>query len=152
MEEFGVNFLDLDPIITALKTRPTDFEMDGKWLHHFPSRHRFRVDAKGNVRLDTLCDCALLHSRREQGQALWDAFQIWHSAYWRPIEINEKFAREFRAPNIWQRFYRRLRAKVRRSLRQVRAQPSASGVVVAADREEVRGRRHAESRCSPSIV
>jgi hypothetical protein len=119
MEEFDMSFLDLDPIIAALRTRPTDFEMDGKWLHHFPSHHRFKVDQKGSVRLDARCDCALLRARREQGQELWNAFQIWHSAYWRPIEINEKFAREFGSPNIWQRFYRDLRARVRRSLRQI---------------------------------
>jgi hypothetical protein len=119
MEEFGMRFLDLDPIIAALRTRPADFEMDGKWLYHFPSHHRFKVDQKGNVRLYARCDCALLRSRREQGQELWNAFQIWHSAYWRPVEINEKFAKEFGSPNIWQRFYRSLKARVRRFLRQL---------------------------------
>jgi hypothetical protein len=136
MEEFGMSFLDLGPIIAALRTRPADFEMDGKWLYHFPSHHRFKVDQIGNVRLDARCDCALLHARREQGQELWNAFQIWHSAYWRPIEINEKFAREFGSPNIWQRFYRRLRTTVRRFLRQMRAEkPSIPGIIVAADRQ-----------------
>jgi hypothetical protein len=115
MEEFGMSFLDLDPIIAALRTRPADFEMDGKWLYHFPSHHRFKVDQKGNVILDARCDCALLRARREQGQELWDAFQIWHSAYWRPVEINEKFG----SPNIWRRFCRSLRARVRRSIREM---------------------------------
>jgi hypothetical protein len=133
MKEFGMSFLDLDPIIAALRTRPTDFEMDGKWLHHFPSRHRFKVDQNGNVRLDALCDCALLHAQREQGQKLWNAFQIWHSAYWRPIEINERFAREFAAPNIWRRLYRGLKARVRRFLRQVRAEKASAPAILVAD-------------------
>jgi hypothetical protein len=136
MEEFAMSFLDLDPIIAALRTRPSDFEMDGKWLLHFPSHHRFKIDQKGNVRLHARCDCAFLHVRREQGQELWNAFQIWHSAYWRPIEINEKFAKEFGSPNIWRRCCRGLSAKVRRFRRQMRAEkPSAPGIIVAAGQQ-----------------
>jgi hypothetical protein len=117
MEEFVMRFLDVDPMIAALRARPSDFEMDGSWLQHLPSRHRFTIDREGNVRLDARCDCAILHVRREQGQELWNAFQIWHSAYWWPMEINKEFARHFRSPNIWQRIYRSLAVKLRRALR-----------------------------------
>jgi hypothetical protein len=112
MEEFVMSFLDVGPLIAALRTRPTDFEMDGSWLHHFPSRHRFKVDQEGNVSLDARCDCAILRARREQGRELWHAFQVWHSAYWQPVTINREFVRHFRSPNLWQRFYRSVRVKV----------------------------------------
>jgi hypothetical protein len=126
MEEFVMSFLDVGPMIAALRTRPADFEMDGSWLHHFPSRHRFKIDREGNVGLDACCDCAILHVRREQGRELWNAFQIWHSAYWRPIEINKEFAHHFRSPNGWQRLYRSLRVKVRRALRHNRQSPTTA--------------------------
>jgi hypothetical protein len=112
MEEFVVSFLDAGPMIAALRTRPADFEMDRSWLHHFPSHHRFKIDQKGNVKLDARCDCAILHVRREQGQDLWHAFQIWHAVYWQPTMINREFARHFRSPNLWRRLYRGLRVKV----------------------------------------
>jgi hypothetical protein len=115
MEEFVVRFLDVGPMIAALRTRPADFEMDGSWLHHFPSHHRFKIDQEGDVKIDATCDCAFLHVRREQGHELWHAFQIWRSAYWQPTLINREFARHFRAPNLWQRLYRGLRLKVYRA-------------------------------------
>lgn len=117
MEEFAMRFLDVSPMIAALRTRPADFELDGSWLYHFPSHHRFKVDQEGNVTLDARCDCALLRVRRDQGKELWKAFQIWQSAYWRPTEINKEFALHFRSPNLWQRLYRRLRGTVRQALR-----------------------------------
>lgn len=113
MEEFVMSFLDLAPMIAAMRTRPADFEMDGSWLHHFPSDHRFKVDQEGNVRIDARCDCAILHVQRQQGRELWKVIQLWHSAYWRPMEINQEFAQHFRAPNIGQRLYRYVRIKLR---------------------------------------
>jgi hypothetical protein len=82
MEEFVMGFLDVGPMIAALKTRPADFEMDGAWLHHFSSRHRFKIDREGNVTLDARCNCAILHVRRDQGRQLWGAFELWRSAFW----------------------------------------------------------------------
>jgi hypothetical protein len=117
MEEFVVSFLDVDPMITALRTRPLDFEMDGSWLHHFPSHHRFKVDQEGNVKIDAPCDCAILHVRCEQGHELWHAFQIWYSAYWQPTLINREFARHFRSPNLLERVYCGLRVKVYHAFR-----------------------------------
>jgi hypothetical protein len=117
MEEFVMSFLDVAPMITALRTRPADFEMDQGSLHHFPSHHRFQFNQDGNVTLNARCDCALLRVKREQSQELWSAFQIWQAAYWRPTEINKEFACHFRSPNMWQRLYRSLRVTVRRALR-----------------------------------
>jgi hypothetical protein len=126
MEEFVISNMDVGPMIVALRTRPADFEMDGSWLHHFPSRHRFSIDREGNVRLDARCDCAILHVQREQGRELWNAFQTWHSAYWWPTEINKEFARHFRTPNIWQRLYRAVRVKFRRLFIHTRLVPASS--------------------------
>jgi hypothetical protein len=109
-----ISYLDLSPMIASLRTRPCDFEMQRGWLHHLPSRHRFKVDREGSVRVEARCDCAVLAVRREQGRELWDAFQQWHSAYWRAIEINREFASHFRAPTICQRIYRRSVRRVRR--------------------------------------
>jgi hypothetical protein len=124
MDEFVMSFLDVGPIIGALRTRPADFEMDQGWLLHFPSRHRFQVDEDGTVRIDARCDCALLHVKHEQGRELWNAFQTWHAAYWRPTEINREFAWHFRPPTIWQRFYRGLRVKLRQTFRHDEQSPT----------------------------
>jgi hypothetical protein len=116
MQKVVMNYLDVSPMIVSLRTRPDDFEMNRGWLHHFPSRHRFKLDSDGNVRIDARCDCSILAVRGEQGKELWCAFQQWHAAYWRPLEINKEFALHFRAPNVWQRLYRGLIARMRRIL------------------------------------
>jgi len=36
MKEFVMSFLDVGPMIAALKTRPADFEMDGRLVASFP--------------------------------------------------------------------------------------------------------------------
>ena len=64
-------YLDVSPMIIALRTSPSDFEMKRGWLRHFPSRHEFKFDREGNVRLHARCDCAMLAVRREQGLELW---------------------------------------------------------------------------------
>ncbi len=43
-------YLDVSPMIVALRTSPSDFEMKRGWLRHFPSRHEFKFDSEGNVR------------------------------------------------------------------------------------------------------
>lgn len=104
-------------MIAALRTRPADFAIDGSWLHHVPSHHRFNIDPDGNVGIDAHCDCAILHVQRAQGRELWNAYQTWLSAYWRPMEINKEFAGHFRPPNIWQRICRRLIIRIPRAMR-----------------------------------
>jgi len=101
-------------MIIALRTNPSDFEMKRGWLHHFPSRHEFKFDREGNVRLHAYCNCAMLSVRREQGRELWETFQLWHASYWRPVEINREFASHFRKPGAVQRLLRRFIASIRR--------------------------------------
>jgi hypothetical protein len=109
-------YLQLSPLIIALRERPADFEIDRGWLTHFPSRHSFKFDREGNVRSRAYCDCASLSIRPEDGQEFWVAFRTWHTEYWRPIEINREFSAHFRRPNPVQRFVRWLVVKARRSL------------------------------------
>ncbi|MBN9147228.1 MULTISPECIES: hypothetical protein [unclassified Nitrobacter] len=123
MEQFAMEFLDVRPMIEALRTRPMDFEWDRGWLHHLPSNHRFKVDEEGDVRIDAHCDCAILRVRRDHGRELWTAFQLWEAAYWRPVEINREFARHFGAPNWLQRLYRGSRLMLRRVRRYRKAPP-----------------------------
>jgi hypothetical protein len=54
--------------------------------------------------------------RHEQEKELHEAFQQWHVAYWRPLEINKEFASHFRRPSALQRLYRRLMSRLRRAL------------------------------------
>ena len=109
-------YVELSPMIAALRDRPTDFEVDRGWLTHFPSRHSFKFDRLGNVAMRARCDCAHLSVRVEDGQELWTAYREWHTNYWRPIEINREFVAHFRSPNILQRALRGLLAKARRVL------------------------------------
>ena len=109
-------YLDVSPMTVALRTSPSDFEMKRGWLRHFPSRHEFKFDSEGNVRLHARCDCAMLAVRREQGLELWQTFQAWQVRYWRPLEINKEFASHFRKPNPLTRALRNMIAKIRRAV------------------------------------
>jgi hypothetical protein len=108
-----MTYLELSPTITALRDRPMDFGVDRGWHTHYPSRHSFMFDRRGNLILHARCDCALLSIRPEQAKELGTAFQDWRTSYWRPIEINREFAAHFRRPNILQRVLRRVLAKLR---------------------------------------
>lgn len=106
-------YLDVEPMIVALRSSADDFEMNHGWLHHFPSHHRFKIHRSGKVRLNARCDCAQLAIREQQGLQLRDAFQDWYASYWRPIEINREFASHFERPGpagrVWRALMRRLR-------------------------------------------
>jgi hypothetical protein len=106
-------YLDVSPMIVALRERPDEFDMKYGWLRHTPSHHRYKFDSRGNVLFDTACSCAMLSIRDEQTRQLHTAFTAWHQAYWQPLMINRQFARHFRPPNFWRRLYRRLVARLR---------------------------------------
>ena len=106
-------YLELSPMIAALRECPEDFEIDRGWLTHFPSRHSYKIDSEGNVRLHAHCDCAFLSIRCDDGLALWKAYQEWRQNYWRPIEINREFASHFGRPNVAQRFLRSVLRRIR---------------------------------------
>jgi hypothetical protein len=114
----SVRYLDVSPMIAALRIQPVDFEYSRGWLRHVPSRHRFQFDRSGRVTIDALCGCAALSVRPDQGEELYTSFQTWRQYYWQPTETNREFASHFREPNAWVRLFRDMRMAWRRFRRQ----------------------------------
>ncbi len=56
-------YLDVSPMISALRFQPDDFEFKHGWLRYVPSRHHFQFDKLGRVTIDALCACASLSVR-----------------------------------------------------------------------------------------
>ncbi len=99
-----MTYLDLAPAISALRSRPEEFEFSHDSLHHLRSRHRFHFVSEDDVRIDAACDCAQLRASREQARALHGAYREWRASYWRSVEINREFASHFEPPPLWRRW------------------------------------------------
>ncbi len=82
----SVRYLDVAPMISALRVQPSDFEYSRGWLNHVPSRHRFQFDRSGRVTIDALCGCAALSVRPEQADELHTIYKTWRHSYWVPLE------------------------------------------------------------------
>jgi hypothetical protein len=96
-----MSYLDISPMISALRTTPVEFELVDGWLNHARSSHSFRFAANGEVELRAACNCTLLAIRPEQGRELAQCFSEWESSYWRPLQINREFASHFsRKPGL----------------------------------------------------
>ncbi len=93
-----MSYLDLTPMITALRTAPDEFELVDGWLNHPRSAHGFRFRADDEVELRATCDCTLLAMRPEQTRELAKSFREWERDYWRPLLINREFASHFAPP------------------------------------------------------
>jgi hypothetical protein len=109
-------YLDISPMVTALRTTPHAFEFTSGSLHHLPSRHRFRFDPSGHVRVDAPCSCSMLRVSKEQQETLVEAYGEWRASYWRPIEINRQFAAHFNPPSWWRQLLIDLTARLHRAL------------------------------------
>jgi hypothetical protein len=83
-------------MMIALRTTPDQFEINQGWLHHIPSRHDFRFDPEGNVRIRAECNCASLSVSREQSHQLTASYKEWQTHYWQPLLTNREFASHFR--------------------------------------------------------
>jgi hypothetical protein len=116
-KEVIMAYLDVSPMIVALRTQASDFELSRGCLRHVPSRHNFKFDKRGNVTVGARCNCSSLSVDPEQSLELWTEFQVWREVYWRPALINREFASQFRAPNVFQRAFRRLLLAWRRATR-----------------------------------
>ena len=98
-----MTYLELSPAITALRSRPEEFELRDNALHHLGSRHSFRFLRDDEVRIEAFCGCAQLRASREQSRTLHEAFQNWRAAYWQPLQINREFAGHFEEPGLVRR-------------------------------------------------
>ncbi len=98
-----MSYLDVTPMMVALRTTPEEFELTHGWLHHVPSRHSFRFNPDGHVQISTACECALLAIRPEQERELASSFRNWNATYWRPLLINREFASHFRPRSMVRR-------------------------------------------------
>jgi hypothetical protein len=101
-------YLDIAPMLAAMREQPNTFSLSNGWLKHRPSRHWFKVQADGQVTVDAECGCAGLLVRTEQGRELYDALQTWQAEYWVPREINRHFAGHFRPASLWQRWVHKI--------------------------------------------
>lgn len=100
-------YLELSPVIAALRTQPEEFEFSDDALYHPSSRHRFRFRSEDSVEIYADCGCATLKASREQTKAFHAAYLEWHASYWRPLEINREFASHFEL-TLWRRVAIRL--------------------------------------------
>jgi hypothetical protein len=108
------HYLNVEPMIWALKFQPSDFEQDHGSLLHVPSRHRFKFDARGRVSVDAQCGCARRSVSAEQGDRLFEGYNSWRELYWQPLETDREFASHFAKSNAWVRLFRDIRMAWRR--------------------------------------
>jgi hypothetical protein len=94
-------YLNVTPMITALRETPDEFELAGGWLNHIRSRHSFRFGPTDEVDINAACNCALLAVRPEQKRELANGYQEWKSNYWQPLQINREFASHFSRRPAW---------------------------------------------------
>ena len=98
-----MTYLELAPAITAIRSRPEEFEFSNDTLHHLRSRHRFHFVSDDDVQIQAACDCSTLRASPEQTKVFHTAYREWHASYWRPLEINREFASHFAPPSVWRR-------------------------------------------------
>jgi hypothetical protein len=112
-------YLDISPMLQAMRARPFEFEMQGSYLRHRPSHHLVNFDIWGNARVHARCDCAMLEVSRDQSDELKAAVAAWKIVYWEPhlaeleaerraARINREFAAHFRPPGLIRRLFARL--------------------------------------------
>jgi hypothetical protein len=117
-----MSYLDVTPMIAALRTRPEDFDVNQGRLRHLPSGHRVIFDPLvGDARIDAHCECSSLSISRHQSRELRAAFEQWTSSYWRVVRINREFEAHF-GHSLW----RRLCVRLLRYVLEGRRLPTAS--------------------------
>jgi hypothetical protein len=98
-----MTYLELAPLITAIRSRPEEFEFSNDTLQHVRSRHLFRFVSDDDMEIHAACDCSFLRASKEQTRVFRAAYREWHASYWRPLEINREFASHFAPPPLWRR-------------------------------------------------
>ena len=121
-----MQYLNVSPMMVALRTAPEEFELTDGWLHHTPSRHSFRFGPNDAVEIRAACNCALLAVQPAQQRELADCFRQWRAIYWRPVQINREFARHFVPRSWWRRALVDVTGRLHRWLLQPRAGSEAA--------------------------
>lgn len=103
-----MTYLDISPMLVALREQPANFQLRGAELHHVPSRHSFGFTRGGGAAVTRAwCDCAALPISETQSSQFKLAFDDWMRSYWQPrqaqaeearriAKINRHFASHFR--------------------------------------------------------
>jgi hypothetical protein len=112
-----MTYLDISPMLVALREQPANFALRGAELHHIPSRHSFGFTRGGRAAVTRAwCDCAALPISETQSAEFKLAFDDWMQCYWQPhqaaeaearriAKINRHFASHFR-PSLLARVMR----------------------------------------------
>ncbi|MDQ8727958.1 hypothetical protein [Bradyrhizobium sp. LHD-71] len=90
-----MTYLDVSPMMVALRAAPEEFEMQQGWLRHIPSQHDFLFDPEGRVQIRAQCNCAFLSVEPSQARDLASHYNDWQKKYWQPLLINREFASHF---------------------------------------------------------
>src|SRR5258708_3988566 len=77
-------YLDLTPMLQAMRARPGEFEMQDFYLRHVPSQHLLTFNIWGKAQVHARCDCAMLEVSSEQSGELTDAISAWKDVNWPP--------------------------------------------------------------------
>ncbi|OJU06671.1 MAG: hypothetical protein BGN87_17030 [Rhizobiales bacterium 65-79] len=111
-----MSYLNVSPMISALRTSPEQFAVNRGTLQHIPSHHSFLFDSQGRMTIAASCGCSTLAVEREQEIELVKAFRQWNEEYWRPRQINEEFTSHFAPPPLAIRVLLRLTDRFRLAL------------------------------------
>jgi hypothetical protein len=126
-------YLDVSPMMAALRTMPEEFELNHGWLQHIPTRHSFRFDPDGQVLLRADCNCAQMAIKAEQEKELSACFLEWQAQYWRPLQINREFASHFAPRSLPRRILIRLTGWLYNRLLQRREERHRAPAMVPAE-------------------
>jgi hypothetical protein len=85
-------YLDASPMIRALSESPSEFEMEGNFVRHKPSRHVLKFDVHGDAQLVARCNCSQLPINQQQNVELRAAVAVWMDFYWRPLMARQAAA------------------------------------------------------------
>jgi hypothetical protein len=103
-------YLDMSPVLAALRESPHEFTVSDGWVQQRSSRYRLKAQVDGHVLVETADGSASPLISCAQGFHLFRAIENWRVNYWIPREVNRIFARQIRPRGLWQRILDRLEA------------------------------------------